>query len=110
MDYMRRRDYFYGSGSFFGILSCIVKFIELLNGELATYAIIAVFILLTVFVIAFIGWCVLHINKTTIDSLKDTNKTIQEQLNQLIQSQNQHIINQENRFKTPIIESSSSNS
>ena len=107
---MRKRDYFYGSGSIFGILSCLLRLIELLgkNG-LETYAIIAIFMLLTVFVITFIGWFVLYMNKTTIDSLKDTNKTIQEQLNQLIQSQNQHIKNQDDRFQRPEIQSSSNN-
>ena len=107
---MRKRDYFYSSGSLFGILSCVLKLIELLGKEgLATYVVIAIFMLLTVFFITFIGWVVLHINKTTIDSLKDTNKTIEEQLNQLIQSQNQHIKNQNDRFQKPEFQSSANN-
>lgn len=110
MDCMLKRDLFYSFGSVFGLLSCVLKVIELLGKEgLANHAIIAIFILLTTFVIIVIGWFFIVMNKVTIDSLTNANKTIQENMNQLIQSQNQHIKNQEDRFQRPSIQSSSDN-
>ena len=111
MDYMNKKDWFYSSGSVFGILSCVLKFIEMLGKDgLATYAIVAIFVLLTTFLIVVLGYFFMYINKEAMNSLKDTNKTIQEQLSQLIQSQSKHIEKQEERFQKPEIQSSANNS
>ena len=54
----------------------------------------------------FHGFFIFIIIFWSIDSLKDANKAIQEQYNQLIQ---QHIKKQDSRFQKPKIQSSSNN-
>lgn len=97
---MRKREVFFGGGSVVGILSFIVHLLDILNQpEISNIVTIAIFILITALII--IGFSILFVwlYNDSIKSLKNTNKTIQDQLNKLIQSQNNHMETQDERFK-----------
>lgn len=110
MKKVSKKDVLFGSGSFLALLSFIANLLNILGRpNIETYVIVAIFILLSAIIIFGFVYFGTWLNRYSINALKETNKTIQEQLNRLIDSQNNHIQKQDERFKRPEINSSSSN-